>query len=388
MQTSDYFNIQELRSHGHLTVTNNIVATITDFSQMQGNEQFGAETYYDLRFKPTNPISSDGTIKLTWTNQVNVFEDTECSVETYKALGSICEIDYGSQTIIIHNSFEGVDTYTGPVKIILSHVKNPETNADLLPFVLETFDDYDMQFPIDKLEYQPLLECNYPCFTCSGTDKNFCQSCWPDTITSNVFLMQVENSSTCKARCDDGYTTDGHPEKVCQECDASCATCVDEGLEGDAAICLTCAPGYDLFDAVNNLCLRDCPIGQFKRDKTCYACDENCFTCEGGADLCTSCDQYSAKSFLVGSTCEIECPDRYGSAAGICFECEAPCDTCTTTPTTCSSCLGVDGLDYLYGPTCVNKCPIGFNQNEATFECEGCPSGCFECDPSDQRICL
>ena len=141
---------------------------------MQGNEQFGAETYYDLRFKPTNPISSDGTIKLTWTNQVNVFEDTECSVETYKALGSICEIDYGSQTIIIHNSFEGVDTYTGPVKIILSHVKNPETNADLLPFVLETFDDYDMQFPIDKLEYQPLLECNYPCFTCSGTDKNFC----------------------------------------------------------------------------------------------------------------------------------------------------------------------------------------------------------------------
>lgn len=44
-------------------------------------------------------------------------------------------------------------------------------------------------------------------------------------------------------------------------CDASCATCVDDGIEGDAEICLTCAPDYDLYDEVNNVCLKDCPVG-------------------------------------------------------------------------------------------------------------------------------
>ena len=53
----------------------------------------------------------------------------------------------------------------------------------------------------------------------------------------------------------------------------------------------------------------------------------------------------------------------------------------------CTSCKGVENRDYLWGPTCVTKCPDGFNQNEDTFECEGCPTGCHECDPKDNRVC-
>ena len=131
MQTSDYFKIQQLDSHDHLHVTNDIVATITEFTQIQGSEQFFNETYYDLRFSTLNPISKDGTIKLTWTDQVEVFEDTQCTVETYKQLGSICKIDYDKKEIIIHDSFAEVDTYQGPIKIVLSHVRNPQTNLDL-----------------------------------------------------------------------------------------------------------------------------------------------------------------------------------------------------------------------------------------------------------------
>ena len=70
------------------------MAIITEYEQIQGSEQYSSETYYDLRFRPLNPISSDGSVKLTWSSDVEVFEDSKCLVETYSALGEICEIDF------------------------------------------------------------------------------------------------------------------------------------------------------------------------------------------------------------------------------------------------------------------------------------------------------
>ena len=151
-----------------------------DFSQRQSSEQYGEETYYEIRSNTKNPVTSDGTIKLTWTSQVVVFEDTECTVTTNKALGSICEIDFATRKIIIHDAFKDLDSYSGEIKIVLSRVENPNTNHQLEAFVLETFDDYYMEYPIDKLEYYPVLECNYPCYSCSGVNPDFCTSCWSD----------------------------------------------------------------------------------------------------------------------------------------------------------------------------------------------------------------
>jgi hypothetical protein len=139
------------------------VAIITEYEQIQGSEQYSSETYYDLRFRPLNPISSDGSVKLTWSSDVEVFEDSKCLVETYSALGEICEIDFQAKSLIIHGSFSEVDVYTGPIKILLTHVRNPATNKDLIPFAVETFDDHDMEFPVDKLLYPPSLVCNWPC---------------------------------------------------------------------------------------------------------------------------------------------------------------------------------------------------------------------------------
>lgn len=201
--------------------------------------------------------------------------------------------------------------------------------------------------------------------------------------------MQDQDWSTCKTSCDDGFTTNGNAGLVCQQCDASCATCADDGLEGDAEDCLTCSPAYNLYDEANNICLKSCPDGQFEKDGLCLPCDANCFTCAGGADVCTSCKaaELTSFSFLVASTCRESCPDRYGTLAGECFPCEGDCDTCSSTPTMCTSCKGVENRDYLWGPTCVSKCPDGFNQNEVTFECEGCPAGCHECEATDNRVC-
>ena len=125
-----------------------------------------------------------------------------CTVDSYQQLGEICEIDFDAKTIKISNAFAGVDLYQGTVGIRLSHVRNPVTNKDLINFTVETFDDAAMQFPVDILEFTPLLECNYPCFTCSGRDKDFCTSCWADDWNfPDTYLMGTDNWQTCKQKC-------------------------------------------------------------------------------------------------------------------------------------------------------------------------------------------
>lgn len=92
--------------------------------------------------------------------------------------------------MIINGAFSEVDTYTGPIKIVLTDVQNPPTNIDLVPFKVETFDDKEMRYPVDKLLYLPSLVCNSPCFTCSRADKDFCLSCWSDDLSPATYLMQ------------------------------------------------------------------------------------------------------------------------------------------------------------------------------------------------------
>lgn len=52
-------------------------------------------------------------------------------METYRELGNICDIDFGSRTVIIHGAFIEVDSYMGPVTIVLSEVTNPMSNIEL-----------------------------------------------------------------------------------------------------------------------------------------------------------------------------------------------------------------------------------------------------------------
>lgn len=56
--------------------------------------------------------------------------------------------------------------------------------------------------------------------------------------------MSTGSTSTCKQRCDDGYTTNGDTNKICTPCDVSCKTCADSGATGDRYKCLTCSANY------------------------------------------------------------------------------------------------------------------------------------------------
>lgn len=63
-------------------------------------------------------------------------------------------------------------------------------------------------------DLKPKLKCNAPCYTCLDSDPNWCQSCWGKGALGGskykeYFLQATPSSSTCKKKCDNGYTTDG-----------------------------------------------------------------------------------------------------------------------------------------------------------------------------------
>ena len=50
-------------------------------------------------------------------------------------------------------------------------------------------------------------------------------------------------SNVCNSKCDNGFTTNGDPNKVCVKCNSICANCKDEGKLGDKDQCLSCTSG-------------------------------------------------------------------------------------------------------------------------------------------------
>ena len=143
---------------------------------------------------------------------------------------------------------------------MIERFRNPFNNKDLKNFEVRTFDDVAEVYEIDILEYTPLTKCDYPCQSCTS-DKDFCTKCW--TQFDDLFLMTKSGTdSTCKSKCDDGWSTNGNPEKQCSTCKASCKTCQDNGNVGDAGQCIECAAGFDL--KFGNECFSSCPQGTFQ----------------------------------------------------------------------------------------------------------------------------
>ena len=199
-------------------------------------------------------------------------------------------------------------------------------------------------------------------------------------------MMTTALGSTCKAACDAGWTTDGHPQRVCGVCDGSCKTCRDDGEEGDRNRCLECAEGFNF--RMGDRCVERCPVGTYQSGTRCLPCDSNCAACEGSADYCIECDKNSEFYFLLDNKCLSGCPSGMGDLAGVCFDCAFPCSECSTGPLICRECSQDRGTAFLWGPTCIDACPLGYQTNLDAMKCDGCGSGCDVCDEEDQRICL
>jgi proprotein convertase subtilisin/kexin type 5 len=201
-------------------------------------------------------------------------------------------------------------------------------------------DAYDSKrdFAIDRFVFKPKLVCTYPCQLC-GKTKDYCTKCW-QVADPNPFLMVLSDSQTCKAKCDDGYSTNGNPAKKCQQCADSCATCVDNSKAGDLSKCLTCAPSFPFTtpklttEQKWRSCHITCPVAMYQVDGTneCEPCDKSCKTCSGpAATQCTSCFPRvdpplpNALPVKLVDQCVAKCPVGTSEVGGVCEKCESPC---------------------------------------------------------------
>ena len=158
-----------MKNYQELWVETNEVAKIIDYTRTQSVELFGVDAIYTIQFTPVNPISKDGIMTLSWTDQVEWDRDNDivCKVETYQSFNQQCAIDFATKEIKILTIFKESDNYAAPITVTLEKLRNPVSNKGLKPFVIRTYDDQAQQYPIDILEYPPLTQCEYPCKRCS-----------------------------------------------------------------------------------------------------------------------------------------------------------------------------------------------------------------------------
>jgi len=189
--------------------------------------------------------------------------------------------------------------------------------------------------------------CHSECLNCTGSDSDYCLSCYP-----GKYLFNVPGPSPCEPFCNQGFYTDNETN-TCQKCDSSCDSCFDSHNTS----CISCQMGFYL-DKNNSCqlcdnirCPNDCNSSQFfmnftcvnqcsekffvLTNKICQECDSSCQTCDGsGKKSCLSCyDPY----YLNDGACSLECHKNNNTR--MCSPCHYSCETCQgENETQCTSC--------------------------------------------------
>jgi len=264
--------------------------------------------------------------------------------------------------------------------------------------------------------------CHASCASCSGPEKNQCDSCKTDTYLITKELDPEHGSCVSEKACVDihyGYTA----EALCLPCHStddpyanfnSCGTC-----DGPAADnCLTCpttvttilrTTGQDNNYLIDRRCVTEdqchAEPGFAGEAPVCVACniptERYCLTCTQDATTCDSCqtDENGLLWSIYPPTghCIETCPPNWykdeSSDVHVCEPCgyETPspniCETCLpTSPEDCQTCP--DGKLLEYGK-CVNKCQDNHYPNgDVCQECS--PPGdndCVQCNVDPPLVC-
>jgi hypothetical protein len=232
-------------------------------------------------------------------------EDTICRVTTFQVFSEGCTIDLVNKIITVKDVFptDG-SAWSGPIIVTLEEVQNPINNKNLGSFTIATYADQDQTYIVDSLAANlmfPRINCDYPCATCSLSDRTFCETCWQDDLNDPQYLMDYGDTATCKAGCDSGYSANAatSDEKICYACDESCDKC----LQSDVRECIDCAlPKFPFRLTQSNFCFADCGLGKFQStNTTCSLCLAPCFDCFGTESKCTQCDPNSTFPVLCES---------------------------------------------------------------------------------------
>ncbi|XP_048065150.1 proprotein convertase subtilisin/kexin type 5b isoform X2 [Megalobrama amblycephala] len=207
-------------------------------------------------------------------------------------------------------------------------------------------------------------QCHSSCRTCSGNDKEQCDSC-----EKGMFLT---NSQMCVSVCPletHGNQTSGR----CEDCSAGCLTCLD------AHQCLKCKYAFGPLYLQDGKCVPECKRGYPEADR-CHSCAIGCATCEGEANNCLSCE----KDYLrLKNRCVQHCPPRHFVKGGVCELCPSGCAECDHTGK-CSEC---EQYFFLHKDQCIVDCPKGYFTNVEQKQCMSCHGNCATCDGPDEDDC-
>ena len=242
-----------------------------------------------MRFTPWNPIRKAGWIKLIYPKTIAVGDEAQF-IARCQAVTSVsftgekhCFHIPAERTVWFFDIFRDQEKWTAEITLNL-YFTNPVSNMfdDLsdeekafrwstYDFDMRTFPDLESQGwsdaavdtfvatvkpnpelyakGIDTLfgtQFRPVLKCNTPCYTCLGSDRDYCTDCWGPGAPGgggeykNIFLVQAAGGATCKEQCDSHQTVNGNVKEmvnsqgvrdptwdynVCQECDVTCGNC-------------------------------------------------------------------------------------------------------------------------------------------------------------------
>jgi len=212
--------------------------------------------------------------------------------------------------------------------------------------------------------YLSKKDCVAPCRSCFADDSNSCLSC----INSWV-LYGTECIKECPAKF---YTDSG----VCLPCDPHCKACSSK-----QNFCINgCEEPYLFKD---NKCIPDCGDGYANNNGTCEPCDKGCASCkyESKMKKCLRCDQ---NKFMFNNICIDDCPQgQFGNTEkGLCEYCSSECKECFgKTFHECYSCNTIGGYMMVSENTCMfPTCTSGSYYNATARECQNCPKECSECE--------
>ena len=111
---------------------------------------YSIATTYEIRFTPINPIPADGSIQITWPNNVFIREDVQCKVITNRVWEQSCSPNTEKRTINIERVFSEMPSFSSEVTITLIGVINPENNKEKgSSFKITTYADSSQIFLID-----------------------------------------------------------------------------------------------------------------------------------------------------------------------------------------------------------------------------------------------
>jgi hypothetical protein len=103
----DSFNITMSDPSTLIFIQTTEVATITQYNVNQQTKETGAVGYLEIQLELVNPLSSKGTLVMTWTDQVTVLPDTTCNVGVTKLFGKeACQFDINARTLTVTDVFD------------------------------------------------------------------------------------------------------------------------------------------------------------------------------------------------------------------------------------------------------------------------------------------